>query len=305
MCGITGLLARSADGAVVPTLVAMLQALGRRGPDSTGMSLYGPPLDGDLRVTVWAGDAGGESCRAAVLEAVERFATLRSEHYCDGYFRIGAVAEEDSTDAVAKLTDAIDNCVPGVLVFSVGRSLELLKHTHGARSLYERFELAGATYTHAIGHTRMATESRVDVAHAHPFWARPFPDVTVVHNGHLTNYHKSRRIFEMRGYRFETDNDTEFLAIYLAEKLSRGATLEEAVHSSIDDLDGSFSYLVSTRDGFGVARDRFGTKPCVIAETDEWVAVASEELALYEAFGDTSSIAATELPAGHARAWTR
>jgi glutamate synthase domain-containing protein 1 len=305
MCGIAGLMTKGSGCPVAPTLASMLQALGRRGPDSTGVSLYGAPFEGDLLLSVWAGEAGGESARAAVLGAVEGFATVKSEAYQEGYFRVGIVAEDATPDTLGKLTYAIGDSSPGVLVFSIGRSLALTKQTCDARTLFERYGLGAHDYTHGVGHTRMATESRVDVAHAHPFWARPFPDITVVHNGHLTNYYKHRRIFEMRGYRFETDNDTEFLAIYLAEKLAGGASLDEAVRSSIDDLDGSFSYLVSTHEGFGVARDRFGTKPCVIAETDGWVAAASEELALYEAFGDESRIHAVELPAGHTRAWTK
>jgi glutamate synthase domain-containing protein 1 len=303
MCGIAGLLSTDMARPVAPELAAMLQALGRRGPDSTGVSLYGAPFEGDLLVSVWAGAAGG-SARDRIVAEIERHATVKSEDYREGYFRIGIVGNDLSTEIVRKLTDAVDGCIPGVLVFSIGRRLELIKQIYDARSLFERFGLTQTPLTHAIGHTRMATESRVDVAHAHPFWARPFPDVTVVHNGHITNYHKYRRLYEMRGYRFETDNDTEFLAVYLAERLAQGASLNEAVRSSIDDLDGSFTYLVSTENGFGVARDRFGTKPCVIAEGGGWIAVASEEVALYEAFGDRSRIHAYELPAGQSRAWT-
>ena len=162
-----------------------------------------------------------------------------------------------------------------------------------------------STYSHAIGHARMATESRVDVNHSHPFWARPFPDVTVVHNGHVTNYYKNRRLFEMRGHRFQTGNDTEFVAVYLADRMAAGVPLDDAVRDSIDALDGSFTYLVSTAEGFGVARDRFSTKPCLVAETDDWVAVVSEGIALAEAFGDGADFDTYELAGGEARAWTR
>ena len=190
-------------------------------------------------------------------------------------------------------------------VFSLGHRLEILKHTSDARTMYDTWSLGGIPFTHAIGHVRMATESRVDVNHSHPFWARPFADVTVVHNGHVTNYYKNRRLYEMRGYSFQTENDTEFVAVYLAEQMAHGLTLEEAVEKSIDDLDGSFTYLVSTADGFGVARDRFSTKPCLVAETDDWVAVVSEGIALAGAFGDETEIHTYELAGGEARAWTR
>jgi glutamine phosphoribosylpyrophosphate amidotransferase len=151
----------------------------------------------------------------------------------------------------------------------------------------------------------MATESRVDVNHSHPFWARPFPDVTIVHNGHVTNYYKNRRLYGQHGYRFQTENDTEFVGVYLARQLAEGLTLDEAVRRSIDDPDGSFTYLVSTPDGFGVARDRFSTKPCLVAETDDWVAVVSEGIALAGGFGDLTEVHTYELRGGEARAWTR
>jgi glutamine phosphoribosylpyrophosphate amidotransferase len=162
--------------------------------------------------------------------------------------------------------------------------MEIVKQDGPAAALRERYGLDCFRGTHGIGHTRLATESRVDVAHCHPFWARPFPDIAVVHNGQLTNYHKMRRRFEMRGVRFYTENDSEFIAIYLAHKLAAGASLEAAMHDSLDELDGTFTYLVSTPEGIGLARDAFATKPMVIAETERWVALASEETALRRAF---------------------
>jgi glutamine phosphoribosylpyrophosphate amidotransferase len=134
----------------------------------------------------------------------------------------------------------------------------------------------------------MATESRVDVAHAHPFWARPFEDIAVVHNGHITNYHKLRRLYEMHGYRFHTGNDTELIAVFIAAKLFEGMSLQEAVQASMRALDGSYTYLISTADGIGVARDQFASKPGVIYEDDEIVAIASEEVAIQAALGETA-----------------
>ena len=116
----------------------------------------------------------------------------------------------------------------------------------------------------------------MDITHSHPFWAYPFPDVTVVHNGQLTNYHKMKRQYEDQGHRFQTENDSELIAVYLAEKLARGAGLEDALHDSLDDLDGSFTYLVSTDQGMGSAKDPLALKPLVLMETDDVVALASE-----------------------------
>lgn len=305
MCGIAGFLAKRDGVPVAESLVGMLQALHGRGPDSTGLSLYGAPHEGDLVAEIWAGDDGGASARQAILEAIDRHGAVESVDYNEGYFRIGLTPEDGAPKGLRALAEDVERSSPGVRVFSLGRSLEILKYTSDARTMYDRFRLAGIPFTHGIGHARMATESRVDVNHSHPFWARPFPDVTVVHNGHVTNYYKNRRIYEMRGYTFQTDNDTEFVAVYLAEQLSKGLTLDDAVERSIDELDGSFTYLVSTAEGFGVARDRFSTKPCLVAETDDWVAVVSEGIALAGAFGDEVAIQTYELAGGEARAWTR
>jgi glutamate synthase domain-containing protein 1 len=305
MCGIAGFLAKREGLPVVESLAGMLQALRTRGPDSTGFSLYGAPHEGAFVASVWAGDDGGFEARQGVLEAFDRHAKIASDDYHGGYFRVGLTPEDPSPAGLRELADDVERTNPGVRVFSLGEKLEVLKYTADARTMLDRWSLGGIPFTHGIGHVRMATESRVDVNHSHPFWARPFPDVTVVHNGHVTNYHKNRRIYEMRGYSFQTENDTEFVAVYLAEQLAQGTSLDEAVKASIDDLDGSFTYLVSTAEGFGVARDRFSTKPCLVAETDDWVAVVSEGIALAGAFGDETEIHTFELPGGEARAWTR
>lgn len=304
MCGIAGFLAKREGVSVAESLVGMLQALRSRGPDSTGLSLYGAPYEGELLASIWAGDDGGFGARDRVLEAVDRHGRVVSDAFTEGYFRVGLVPEDGSPSGLRALAEEVERSAPGVRVFSLGEKLELIKYTADARTMLERWQLGGTPLTHGIGHVRMATESRVDVNHSHPFWARPFPDVTVVHNGHVTNYYKNRRIYEMRGYAFQTENDTEFVAVYLAEQMVRGLSLDEAVRRSIDDLDGSFTYLVSTADGFGVARDRFSTKPCLVAETDDWVAVVSEGIALAGAFGDEVEIHTYELAGGEALAWS-
>jgi len=153
-----------------------------------------------------------------------------------------------------------------------------------------------------VGHVRMATESAVDISHAHPFWAYPFTDVTVVHNGQLTNYHGMKREYESRGHHFQTQNDSELIAVYLADKLSEGAELEEALRESMDDLDGTFTYLVSTKDGMGYAKDRWAAKPLVLMETDSVVALASEEVALRSVF--TEELVRTEPQEHEVMTWS-
>ena len=303
MCGIAGFLAKSNDVDVAGGLTAMLDALRGRGPDSTGVSLYGAPHPGNALASVWCGEATSADPLDEVLAAIRAHGEVLSADERSGYLRVAMQLPDLEPGTLGQVADAVEAAAPGVRVFSMGRSLELVKHTSAAPALAETFGLLGKPYTHAIGHARMATESIVDVNHSHPFWARPFADVTVVHNGHVTNYHKNRRLYEMRGHRFQTGNDTEFVAVYLADKLAHGVTLDDAVRASIDELDGSFTYLVSTAKGFGVARDRFSTKPCLIAETDSWVAVVSEGIALAEAFGDDVDFKVTELAGGEARAW--
>jgi glutamine phosphoribosylpyrophosphate amidotransferase len=140
--------------------------------------------------------------------------------------------------------------------------------------------VSGWRGTHAIGHTRLSTESRVDLSHSQPFWAHGTADLAVVHNGHITNYHKLRRIYEQEGVRFYTENDSEIIGVYLARKLAEGLSLREALEISLRDLDGSFSYLAATAGAFGYAKDAFCLKPLIVAESEEMVAVANEEVAL-------------------------
>jgi glutamate synthase domain-containing protein 1 len=297
MCGIAGFLQKdaSAEPAASPAILSMLQSLARRGPDSAGVALYGPPVAGGFVVRAWYGEDEERGARA-VEELRERWSVPLADQTA-GYLRL-----EVMTSASAReVADALDHA--GVAVFSVGHSLEVVKHQLEPRVLGETYALRAVAARHGIGHTRMATESRVDVEHAHPFWARPYEDIAVVHNGHITNYHKLRRLFEMRGHRFRTGNDTELIAVYIADRISRGASLDEAVRASVRELDGSFTYLISTAEGFGMARDPFASKPGLIFEDEHVVAVASEEHAIESALGETKGVT-REVEAGQTLTWT-
>jgi len=280
MCGIAGFLQKdpNATPRAADVLLDMLLALNRRGPDSAGVALYGPARTDGFVVRAWYGDDEERAARA--IETLKERWPLPTADLTAGYARLEITTDVSAGDVARAIDDV------GLRVFSVGRSLELVKHELRADVLKETYGLGGFPARLGIGHTRMATESRVDVEHAHPFWARPFEDVAVVHNGHITNYHKLRRILEMNGYRFMTGNDTELIAVYIADKLAKGVGLNDAVSASIDELDGSFTYLIATPEGFGIARDRFACKPGVVYEDDEIVAVASEEQAIYHAIGD-------------------
>jgi hypothetical protein len=158
--------------------------------------------------------------------------------------------------------------------------LEIVKDLGDAQTVSDAYKLDSFRGTHAIGHVRMATESDVDIAGAHPYWAYPFSDVAVVHNGQLTNYHQWRRRLERSGHRFQSECDSEIIAVYLAERLADGKTLESAMKESLDDLDGVFTYLVVTSDSLGMAKDEMAAKPLVLHEADTMVALASEEIAI-------------------------
>ena len=148
----------------------------------------------------------------------------------------------------------------------------------------DQYKLSGFSGTHAIGHTRMATESDVDIRSAHPYWAYPFNDVSVVHNGQLTNYWTNRRDLERRGHRFMSDCDSELIAVYIAHRIDEGDDLEAAMKRSVDELDGVFTYLVATADSLGMAKDVMAAKPMVLYESDDLIALASEEVAIRSIF---------------------
>jgi glutamate synthase domain-containing protein 1 len=182
-----------------------------------------------------------------------------------------------------RLADYIED-VEGAEILSLGTALELVKDLGIAPHVADQYGLLGFNGTHAIGHTRMATESDVDIRSAHPYWAYPFADVSVVHNGQLTNYWTGRRALERRGHRFMSNCDSEVIAVYLADRISQGATLEQAMRESIDELDGVFTYVVATSDSLGMAKDVMAAKPMVLYESDKLVALASEEVAIRSIF---------------------
>jgi methylamine---glutamate N-methyltransferase subunit A len=166
---------------------------------------------------------------------------------------------------------------------SIGERLEIVKQVGSPRNLQLEFGVSRRRGTHGLGHTRLSTESRVDLSHSQPFWAHGTADLAVVHNGHITNYHRLRRIYEQEGVRFYTENDSEIIGIYLARKLREGLSLGGAMEASLRDLDGSFSYLAATKDAFGFAKDPFCLKPLLVGESEGAIAVANEEIALQAA----------------------
>ena len=283
MCGVSGILHKTlaAGGGLAPVgdqLIRMLEPMTHRGRDSSGVTVVGEQVDGDLLVRIWTGDArdaAGTLARAA--DTVRRVGgVVVASSNAGPFLRLEVNYEGETADLAAALLDT-----DGIALHSIGRNSEVIKDVGTPAAMDGRHNIGAIRGTHGIGHVRMATESRVDVNHAHPFWAYPFPDVSVVHNGQLTNYHKLRRMYEDRGHYFQTGNDSELIAVYLADKLAHGDPLEDALNASLDDLDGTFTYLVATRDGLGYAKDQWSAKPLVSMETDDLIAIASEEIALY------------------------
>jgi glutamate synthase domain-containing protein 1 len=300
MCGIVGVFFKGSDsGPVGRILVEMCGELYRRGPDSTGFAIYGRASDDALVVRVDLERGDMERAAAEVVAAAEELVAVKEWQVVARGIRLVV-----GSDGEGKLADWIEERVPGARVFSMGRTMEIVKGLGSASDVDGLYRVSEAVGTHGIGHTRMATESRVDIAHSHPFWARPFPDIAVVHNGQITNYHKLRRQLEARGHRFATENDSEVISVYIADRLAEGASLEEALTSSVQELDGTFAYLVSTGDGLGLARDQFATKPLLYAEDDDVVVLASEEVAIRRAFPGPTLVP-RELQAREVRWWLR
>jgi len=284
MCGIIGYMDKSglASRPLGGVLLSMLQALGARGPDSSGVALYGHAGEGALTLRVKLGEGGDLKDRAdRIRSRVEQMGKVRSASVLSAYLRLIV----DGVSDLSALQREIESSAPDVEVISAGRRLEIAKQVGSPDDLDRAYGIASFRGTHDIGHTRLSTESRVDLSHSQPFWAHGAPDLATVHNGHITNYHKLRRQYEMRGHRFYTENDSEIIGVYLAERMRKGDDLKEALRASVRDLDGSFSYLAATADAVGFAKDPFGLKPLIVAETDAFVAVATEEVALRRAFG--------------------
>ena len=288
MCGIAGLIHKGKSSNVGGEMTAMLQALKHRGPDSTGYAVYGEPSDGDyiMRIKVAEAEDMNRGCgihqvleeRIALIEGIldEHGANVKSKDAATEYSLRYVLSHNGDT---AKLAEHIEE-TDGVEILSMGSGLELIKDLGDAADVAGLYGLNDFTGSHAIGHTRMATESDVDIRSAHPYWAFPYNDVSVVHNGQITNYWIMRRQMEHAGHRFMSNCDSELLAVYTAHNLSNGVSLEDSLSQSIEEIDGVFTYLVATKDSLGMAKDTMAAKPLVLYESDDMIAMASEEVAI-------------------------
>ena len=286
MCGIAGVIHRDGPSDIGTEMTQMLNSMKHRGPDSTGFALFGAPSD--LLVIRFKLADANDKRDTDFKDRLER----RRREVGNRLKRIGATVELADSDTeyayrvsvnydgdLKTLTDMLEE-VPGCEVLSIGHSLEIIKDLGDSNTVAQQYHLKGFSGTHAIGHVRMATESDVDISGAHPYWAYPYSDIAVVHNGQLTNYFHWKRRLERMGARFQSECDSEIIAVYLAQKMSEGLDLKAAMKMSLEDLDGVFTYMVVTKDSLGVAKDEMAAKPLVLYESDNLIVMTSEEVAI-------------------------
>lgn len=274
MCGIVGLFLK--DKRLEPELGAMtagmLATMCERGPDSAGFAVYGAPAAGKTKLTVQSQNPGTDF--AALADTLVRTLAVEPEWAAKSTHAVFTVPAASG----GAVRSAVTAHHPGIRVMGMGDSIELFKEAGHPAAVARQFGLAAMAGTHAIAHTRMATESAVTTLGAHPFSTGP--DQCLVHNGSLSNHNNWRRQLVRDGMTFETENDSEVAAAYLTWRMKQGMSLGDALEHSLADLDGFFTFVVGTRNGFGVIRDPIACKPAIMAETSSYVAFGSEYRAL-------------------------
>ena len=293
MCGIAGRILTTL-GQVGNDLVELMDAQEHRGADSTGFAIYGPARDDGYVVRAMGFD------RANLSTDMDDFLNLLRQHGADFIEEPTFVVDDkahysarmivsDPKDIGRWIKDA-DTISSRIEVQSCGRSLEIIKDIGGSVAVADKHGVRDMAGTHGLGHARLATESSVLPNASHPFWARPFPDVAIVHNGQITNYYTWRDRLTRKGYRFLTENDSELIAVWVSDQISDGLTMEQALRKSISSIDGVFTYMIAGADGIGFAKDRFAMKPLVVVERNGELAAATEEQAVRRIYPDEHKI---------------
>ncbi|RMQ44381.1 Glutamine amidotransferase, s-II protein [Pseudomonas cichorii] len=274
MCGIVGLYLKNPalESQLGKLFEPMLEAMTDRGPDSAGFAIYGDEVaDGWLKLTLQATTEDYDF--KALVAALEGKLGASLDWFQNASAIVLKIKAEE-----APVRAALAELAPSVRIMSAGQSIEILKGMGLPREISRRFGLGSMKGSHIIGHTRMATESAVTMEGSHPFSTGA--DLCLVHNGSLSNHSRLRQNLRREGITFETENDTEVAAGYLTWRLQQGDTLKQALDKSLEDLDGFFTFAIGTRNGFAVIRDPIACKPAILAETDDYVAMASEYQAL-------------------------
>lgn len=293
MCGIAGRIL-NAPGQVGKDLVELMDAQEHRGADSTGFAIYGLPRETGYVLRGMGFDKSRIDADLAAFQDVLRdhgadhlsdptVLTDDNAHYC---FRMEI---SDPRDIAAWTRDA-DTLTDRIEVQSCGRSLEIIKDIGGAAQVADKHGVRDMIGTHGLGHARLATESSVLPNASHPFWARPFSDVAIVHNGQITDYFTWRDRLERQGYRFLTQNDSELIAVWVSDQIKAGLTMDQALKKSISAIDGVFTYMIARPEGIGFAKDRFAMKPLVVIDQNGDLAAATEEQAVRRIFTDECDV---------------
>ena len=293
MCGIAGRIL-SSPGNVGRDLVDLMDAQEHRGADSTGFAVYGVPRDRGYVLRGMGFNKANLDRDLADFSNVLRdhgsdflsdpkIVSDAAKHYC---FRMEI---SDPVDLTAWVADA-DELTDRIEIQSCGRSLEIIKDIGGSEAVADKHGVRDMIGTHGLGHARLATESSVLPNASHPFWARPFSDVAIVHNGQITDYFTWRDKLERQGYRFLTGNDSELIAVWVSDQIKAGLTMEQALKKSISSIDGVFTYMIANRDGIGFAKDRFAMKPLVVIDQHGELAMATEEQAVRRVFTEECEV---------------
>lgn len=290
MCGIAGRIA-GPEGRVGADIVELMQAQRHRGADSTGFGLYGPVRERGFVVRMVV------ASRSTLDQALETFLSASRQAGADfledptwddleqSHVSVRVVVD-DAEQGFGRWLDGVDH-LAGMEIQSVGRSLEIVKDLGDAYTVADKHDVRDFVGSHGLANARMATESKVSPTASHPFWARPFPDVAIAHNGQLTNYYLLKERLTRAGYHFKTENDSELIAVWIADQMAQGVSLEEALERSKSALDGVFTYILATEDRIVFAKDRWAIKPLAVVEQETGgLALATEEQALRRLFVD-------------------
>ena len=306
MCGIAGRILR-APGPVGRDLVELMDAQVHRGADSTGFALYGPLREYGYVVRAVAMD------RAALGRDLDDFLAILREHGSDflddptfdsaGTRHVSVRVVVGEIPHLARWTHDADEIADRIEVQSVGRSLEVVKDVGTSADVADKHAVNDFVGTHGLGHARLATESSVSPTASHPFWARPFPDVAIVHNGQITDYYLWRNRLARRGYRFMTENDSELIAVWISDRMREGMAKPAALRQSIREIDGVFTYLIADERSIGFAKDRWAIKPLVAMGDEPEVAVATEEQAVRRIYREEGDVINYDGPA-MTRTWS-
>lgn len=299
MCGIAGIIYRHPRRFqyLGSDLLTLIQPLESRGPDSCGVGMYGDRVSPHHKILLVAAESvEWEAVRQWLLSLAD---VIKFEAVGNG--RRVTLQWKDNQHPVETRIASLQ-AFPQVHLMSVGQQLEIYKEVGSAENLFQKYGLKSFAGTHGIGHTRMATESVVDTYHSHPFTSAP--DLSIVHNGQISNYYKLRFALEQQGVVFETHNDSEAIAHYIRVQLLQGLSLESTLHRLLSDIDGTYTFLVATSDKLALVRDKFAAKPAVIYESGECVAIASEYRCLLNLPDFDSTATIREPDAGEVNVWS-